>query len=342
MLYYDDLYEIVFNRHEMFECDELVVISGYVGFEPVRRVKELPFKTTVVYGMYGSDGIHKSLRHTLIEEEKQISNLNVLCSTIPVHAKVYMWLKEGRVVHSLIGSANFSMNGLTTPYKETLAETTIDTFNPLKKYKDIVLRNCISCADTVISLTPKQRKREKEWENYNTDICVLPLYILEKGVFKIPEQSGLNWGMAKIISGSHVNINDAYIPIPAEHASHYPHMFPVKRTAPSKASDVFRKDHRHNDTIEVIWDDGTEMVMLLEGSRNGKDEKGNSVIFPKQIASSPSKATLGKYLRKRLSVPEGQPITLKDLDRYGRRNISISLQGEGVYYFDFSLGEIDS
>lgn len=337
MLYYDNLYEIVFHRHEMFPCDELVVISGYVGFKPVQRVEELPMKTTVVYGMYGSEGIHKSLRKVLIEEDKRISNLKILCSTMPVHSKIYMWLNKGEVVHSLIGSANFSMNGLDTPYKETLAETTYDTFKPLKLYRDIVFGNSIPCAETVITLTPLQRKKAKKWIDYDPEVCRLPLYIMEKGIFKIPSQSGLNWGMAKILSGSHVNINDAYIPIPADYASHYPRMFPVKRTAPVNFESVYRQDHRHNDTIEVIWDDGTEMVMLLEGTRNGRDENGNPVMYPKQIASSPSKAVLGKYLRARLGVPEGKPITLVDLDRYGRRNISISLQGEGIYYFDFSL-----
>lgn len=28
----------------------------------------------------------------------------------------------------------------------------------------------------------------------------------------------------------------------------------------------WEKGHRHNDNIEIIWDDGTSMVGLLEGS----------------------------------------------------------------------------
>ena len=101
-------------------------------------------------------------------------------------------------------------------------------------------------------------------------------------------------------------------------------------------ANVFREGHRHNDTVEVIWDDGTEMTVLLEGSRGRNDDNGNKIWYPKQIASSPSKASLGKYIRDRLGIQEGHAITYEDLTKYGRDTISISLQGEGVYYFDFA------
>ena len=32
-------------------------------------------------------------------------------------------------------------------------------------------------------------------------------------------------------------------------------------------------------------------------------------------------------------------ITYADLEAYGRTSIDVSLQGEGVYYFDFSVNE---
>ena len=59
--------------------------------------------------------------------------------------------------------------------------------------------------------------------------------------------------------------------------------------------------------------------------------------YAKQIATSPSKALLGKYIRARLGVSEGKAITMDDLKKYGRKTIDISLLGEGVYYFDFSV-----
>jgi len=38
-----------------------------------------------------------------------------------------------------------------------------------------------------------------------------------------------------------------------------------------------------------------------------------------------------------MGIPEGRAITLSDLERYGRKTIDVSLQGEGIYYFDFSV-----
>ena len=341
MLYYDNLYDIVFHRHELLRCDEMVVISGYVGPKPVQRIKEIPMKTTVIYGMYASDGIHKSLYESLVKEEKNLPNLQVLCSTIPVHTKAYLWLYKGEVIHSLVGSANFSLNGLTTPYKETLAETTVDTFKPLEIYRDYVLNKCIPCVNASVSQTVLQKKKQDAKAGYNPNVCELPLYLVNNGIKVIPSASGINWGMAKL-TGSHVNINDAYIPIPAESADYYPQMFPAKQSAPANLSTVFREGHRHNDTVEVIWDDGTEMTVLLEGSRGRADDNGNKIYYPKQIASSPSKAQLGKYIRNRLGVPEGKAITYADLKQYGRDTISISLQGEGIYFFDFSLNAVSS
>jgi hypothetical protein len=46
---------------------------------------------------------------------------------------------------------------------------------------------------------------------------------------------------------------------------------------------------------------------------------------------------MGKYLRDRVGIPHGQPFRKHHLERYGRDTIDISLIGEGVYRFDFSV-----
>jgi len=335
MLFYENLDQIVFHRNELFRCDELIVLSGYVGPAPVKRLAELPLKSTVIYGMYGSDGIQQSLHDALVLENKAIEKLDILYSSIPVHAKCYIWRNNGEVVHALIGSANFSTNGLTTPYKEVLAETTADTFDPLNGYLKHVFENTISCDKATVKKNAKRRRTTFGAEEYDPEVCSMPLYILEGGMEKVPEKSGINWGMAKL-SGSHVNINDAYIRIGMDLVEHYPDLFPVKQTEPQNIENVVRKDHRHNDSIDIVWDDGTTMTGLLEGSVP-KIENGEKVLYPKQISTIPKKAILGKYMRERLGVPEGQQITMKDFERYGRKTIDVSLQGEGIYFFDFSV-----
>lgn len=335
MLFYNNLDKIIFNRNQLFRCDELVILSGYVGPHPVHMLHSLPLKTTVIYGMYGADGIQQSLHSALLHENESLDNVDVLYSTMPVHAKCYIWKNRGEVVHALVGSANFSINGLTTPFKEVLAETTADTFDPLDNYVDIVLGSAIKCSDAVVKRNKKKRTAQTNTDIYDPDVCSMPLYIVERGQEIVPTASGINWGMASL-TGSHVNINDAYIRIGADLLEHYPLLFPSKQKAPSADEEVVRRDHRHNDSIEILWDDGTSMTGLLEGSVP-KTENGLKVLYPKQISTTPRKAILGKYLRQRMGVPEGRAITISDFERYGRKTIDVSLQGEGIYYFDFSV-----
>ena len=334
MLFYRDLENIVFTRNKLFHCDELVVISGYVGPNPICRIKDLPLKTTVIYGMYGAEGIQNSLHNALLAKSQEIENLDILYSSIPVHAKCYIWKNHGKIVHALIGSANFSSNGLSTPYKEVLAETTIDTFGALEDYLNKIIESAIQCDKAIVKTNKTRSKTKIGYVVNDPDICPMPLYIERNGIKKIQDFHGINWGMAKK-NGAHVTINDACIKIGMELIKYYPQMFPPKQKSPSNTDGVRRKNHRHNDSIDIIWDDGTNMVGLLEGSVP-KIEDGERVVYPKQLSTTPSKAVLGKYLRARLGVKEGEPITMDDLEKYGRTTIDVSLQGEGIYYFDFS------
>lgn len=335
MLFYQDLDSIVFNRNQLMVCDELVVISGYVGPNPINKLEKLPIKSTVIYGMYGCDGIRYSLHNALKSANQALSKVDILYSTIPVHAKCYIWKNKGKVCSALVGSANFSNNGLTTPFKEVLADATVDTFGPLEQYIKLIIDKAIPCDEAVVSENKTRKHTLDEDEKptiYEKDICSMPLFTKLHGKLVVPAKSGLNWGFAH----ANVNINDAYIRIGTDLIEHYPELFPPKQECPSPSTNVGRNNHRHNDNIEIIWDDGTTMAGLLEGSVT-KEINGKKQQYPKQIASTPSKALLGKYLRKRMNVKEGYQITYEDLRKYGRTTIDVSLQGEGVYYFDFSV-----
>jgi len=83
MLFYRNLEEIIFNRHDVFEVDELDILSGYVGPQPVRRLDELPIKTKLIYGMYGAEGIRERLHNSLTTLDTDIDNLDIYYSTVP-------------------------------------------------------------------------------------------------------------------------------------------------------------------------------------------------------------------------------------------------------------------
>ncbi len=319
MLYTQNLEEIIFHRHEMLDVDELIVVSGYLGPKPVARLENLPLNSKVIYGMYGSDGIQTNLHHSLIGIQNSAEKINIFYSNIPVHSKCYLWRKKGEIKHALLGSANFSINGLTTPYREVLAETTFDTFEPLNQYVELITNNSISCLEAVLSVAQPQKS------NANLKVCSSSLLDANE---EVQNAAGLNWGQNPT---NHTNENDAYIAIRTSHIRDCPNLFPPKQLQPSIISEEGRIQ-RHNDAIEIIWDDGLVMQGLLEGS-----QPIDGVKYPKQISSFPSKAELGIYIRERLNVPLGQPVRAHHLKSYGRTDIKISLIEEGVYNFDFSV-----
>jgi hypothetical protein len=318
MLFIENLEEIIFQRHELFQTDELIVLSGYVGPKPIQRLHTLPFSSKVIYGMYATEGIQISLHNSLIGLQNQIKSLNIFYSNLPVHSKCYAWRYRGKIVHALVGSANFSTNGITTPYREILAETTHDTFNPLNDYIARVLNNSVSCleitAEGLLEVVPSP-----------TDTCLLTLLGVNG---EVQNAAGLNWGQNP---KNHTTPNDAYIKIRVIDIKQFPELFPPKQLNPLHFNGRGRM-HRHNDAIEIIWDDGTSMEGLLFGNQTI-----DGVVYPKQVSSFPHASELGIYLHKRISVPLGQPVRRFHLNRYGRTDIAVTKIGEGVYKFDFSV-----
>ncbi len=327
MFIYKNLEEIIFNRHKNIPADQLIILSGYIGPEPVMRLKQLPFPVTLVYGMYASEGIREQLHETLLKIQQAQDNTNILYSQIPVHSKCYIWLKNDDINTAFVGSANFSLSGLENDYKESLAEITTDSYGSLHDYYSYILENACRCD----SLEPKFKHGFiKKSENNNTvDITADPLSA-SIDLFsnnEVPTKSGLNWG----ISNGNVTLGDAYIPLRKSTIISHPGLIPPKQGFTVQEIEGAKKS-RQNDVVEFIWDDGTVMQGLLEGNN-----KINGLTFPKQMCSSPNKNILGKYLRKRLGVDLDYRITKKDLERYGRTDIRVTLLGEGIYGLDFSV-----
>lgn len=342
MLYTTGLEEVIFSRHEYLadEPDELIVISGFLGPAPVQRLKEFEnIKVTVVGGMYPS-GIDARLWNSLEKISEENSNLKLLFTTREIHSKVYIWKSKGKTLSALIGSANFSSNGLRTDYRESLADATRDTFSPLEQYYKFIVDNTVE--------KPNLRRDQEilDFQVSDTTTGVVEtsklLYSIEIPLYdtttnEVPTKSGLNWGL----SNGHVAPGDAYIRIPKyiikENNKLINPLDPDFTTPGGK-----RK--RNSDPIELIWDDGVIMEASLEGVQNYNNQR-----YPKQLASYSSKkvyvdgekiskkSILGRYLRNRLGVGVNELITMETLSAYGRSTIKLSMIGEGVYYADFSV-----
>lgn len=333
MLYYTGLEKKIFDPNIVNNSDKLFVISGYVGTEIIKKLGN--FKDTkfeVIYGMYGSDSISEPLHKKLKELNKELPNVCIKYSTIPVHSKIYLWLNNNKIKSGLIGSANFTISGLRKDYKETLCDIDKDSYEEYEKYFKYVLERSIECNDQRITLKkhikPSTYKGSDEQPLLAEGICKVSL--LSRG--EVPEASGLNWGCSK----GHVTKGDAYIRISVDYIKNFPDLFPPKKYVDGIINTTSNgKMTRENDEVELIWDDGTSMIGLMEGQI-----KVGGVLYPKQLSTSPSKNILGIYLRKRLgNLPLDYVITKNDLIKYGRTDIYISKIGEGIYYLDFSVSK---
>jgi hypothetical protein len=325
LLFTSNLESKIFSSHLYINCDELIIISGYVGPNPIQRLSTLPFNSTVIYGMYGSDSISSRLHNTLISLHNP-PHVNILYSNIPIHSKCYIWRNNGTIVYSLIGSANFSTSGLTIPFRESLAETTNDTFYDLNIYVNQILSNSVECDRVTLATPTVPVTAPTPIHLTQAGICSMVLYDPDTG--EVPSSSGLNWGHSP---RGHNNPGDSYIPIRASHIRNYPSLFPPKQTHPIRNLGLGRSN-RQNDSIELIWDDGTIMNAALEASQivNGRR-------YPKNLCSFPNKNVLGIYLRQRLGLPSDSMVTREDLNQYGRTALDLSLLQDGTYFADFSV-----
>lgn len=117
------------------------------------------------------------------------------------------------------------------------------------------------------------------------------------------KKSGLNWGQRK-----KRNPNEAYIPLPRKIAR----------------SGFFPLEKQH---FLVVTDDHHTLLLRVE-------QQGD-----KAITTPASNAQLGEYFRNRLGLANGAYVHTKDLDAYGRRDVSFYKIDDEQYYMDFSVSK---
>ena len=320
-LFYRNLHLEFFERFPK-ETTNFLAVSGYLGPDPVTKLETLPFNSKVLYGLQRETPnliLHNQLKK--IHGEK----VSIYYPNIPSHAKCYLWMCNDRPIRGLIGSANFSTNGLFNDFRETLIEVEKPDLYAVKAYIDVIQESAVACVDaSEVRIQAGQGTVNVE------DGCEMVLYNPDTG--QVQDSSGLNWGFAD----ANVTPNDAYIAIRTKHIKDFPSLFlPVF----FKPEDGHRsRSQNSKEAVELIWDDGVIMEALFEGS-----QPVNGMKYPKQISSIPSKAMLGEYLRFRLGLspvsdqkrPE-ERVTRADLERYGRSSINLKLLQPGIYSADFS------
>lgn len=321
MLFYKNLYNQIFETYPS-TADELKILSGFVGIVPIQDLKKLPFKTTLVFGLF-KENKKKKLHDELVKLHSE--KIQILYPNTPSHSKCYVWLKNGVPIKAMIGSANFSSNGLESDYRETLFEVDERQANFIDSYINIIIgssRACTEIKDDELVMSPSRIRIEKMQKNLKEGVVELSL--LKSDGIETHSGHGINWGHA---TGSNVRIDDACLPISVDDIKLHPELFRPKRELPQGE----KSRGNTQEVVELIWDDGVVMKCKFEGVNNVYSQK-----YPKQLSSFPNKDTLGKYLRDRINVPHGRLVVGSDLKKYGRTSVTLSILEEGVYSADFS------
>ena len=339
-------------------CDEIVIISGYSSPDVIATIAKLGKPTLFYYGMYGAEGITERQLTSFRNLQKEYTNLKIrLVFKHRVHTKAYLFMNNKEIRHAMIGSANFSSNGLMgVKNSEILVELNdielaqgSQYLSQLDTYRNDIDTISISCTDSKVitrtKVTPKQSAFRKKGQEVfpltgNPHVAIMPFYSIDKGKKVINKHSGINWGLQSGHVKKSGKYTEAYIPVTATLIDNYPIIFPpfpdIRTTTEGKIT-------RRSDPVTVLWDDGVVMQMIFSGSGvqrppEGKRHSGDPFReYPKQFTSADGGGEmLGEYLRKRMGVAPKGLISLADFKKYGRDYVILTYIAPGYYEADFS------
>jgi len=298
-------------------ADRLCIVSGYATpsmatwhIQALNEQNITPININLIVGMCVTEGLswisHKGFLD-VIETYNSIPNYSLFnCQYIykgaPVHAKLYLWLKNNTPFKAFTGSPNYTQTAFSPRQRELLTDCDPDIaytfFNDVEK-------NTIYCTNNdveeCIRLTNSRSILEDDGEVFapNLENSVKLLLLSRDG--EVGRRSGLNWGQR---DGREPN--QAYIPLPAEVAR----------------SGFFPTNRQH---FFVITDDGKSLVLRVEQQNN------------KAITTPENNSRIGEYFRRRLGIANGMPVWKADLQRYGRTDVTFCKIDEEHYYMDFSV-----
>ncbi|GAA0061944.1 restriction endonuclease PLD domain-containing protein [Clostridium sp. CTA-1] len=308
---------ILFNPLNL-DVNRLCILSGYATPNMASWfIRNVHINTTrsidvsLIVGMVPYDGLSVSIHDgfkELMHEAMPTGISSFKCSYVsenpPVHTKLYIWLKNDNPVIAFTGSANFTQIAFSKARKEYMVECDpIEAYNYYFNVENSTIFCNHSEVEDYVILHPTHPVLDLENRPQRsldgTGVQSVCLSLLSR-TGEIGTKSGLNWGQR-----NKRNRNEAYIGLPAS----------IVRTG------FFPLDKQH---FTVITDDGHQLILRVEQENN------------KAITTPLSNAQLGEYFRNRLNIPNGEYIWRKDLEQYGRTDVTFYKLDDEQYYMDFS------
>lgn len=326
-----DLYETALLNPVFSEtgADRLLIVSGYassaMAFHHLNelREKERLVSVDLIYGMVKSDGItrsnHRGFQSLVRDTFKGHFTCSYLVKGEPVHAKIYIWCKNGVPVFAYAGSANYSQIAfLNSTRREVLTPC-----DPVKAYHfySALRGDSLSCLASDIdrkidvgnSAFPQHSpssNTEGLSENTVSDknspyygLSKATISFLDKKSGEVPARSGLNWGQREEYRREP---NQAYLSVRGD----------------LKKSDFFPPLGIY---FTVLTDDG-QVLQCVRAQQTAK-----------AIETPHDNSELGRYIRNRAGIPLGMKVTRAALERYGRTAVDFYKIDSENFYMDFSV-----
>lgn len=321
----DNLFQRVLLDPPSQGADQICIVSGYASavmvlshFEALRKLNLNHVSIKLIAGMCLKDGISLT-NHTSFKNLMDIYSEQFECSYIykglPVHSKVYVWLKDNKPIAGFAGSANYSQSAfLKSVLREFIVQIDpnmgFEYFSQL--IDDAIFCNHIETEDyiTIVKDSFYEKlyyisKKDKEDINIiqdSIDFQKITISFLDKNG-DLPSRSGLNWGQRPEYNR---NRNQAYIRLPSQ----------------IYTTDFFPERTLH---FTVITDDHKQLI-CTRAQDNAK-----------AIHTPHNNSLLGEYFRSRMGLPSGSFIKKDDLIRYGRCDVDFYKIDDETYFMDFSV-----
>ncbi len=305
--------QVLIEPVKQCRANKMLAVSGYATSSMVHKhtdyLRQVDGQSsiTVIAGMVPRQGIDKAHHKQFVKlSQEGIFGSKFSCKYVvsdnPVHAKVFIWMRNEKPVVAFAGSANYTITGFSENQNE--AVTRVNPGEALDFYNKTIERT-VDCLDqkieTKVSIKIPRRKTEKKLHRENKDIDAdfVTLSLLNSQTGNTPTRSGLNWGKRP---GR--NPNQAYIAVPS----------------PIRKRNFFPKK---SEPFTVLTDDGESFIFVVA-------QDGDKALHTTQDNS-----ILGKYFRNRLKIKSGEFVKKEHLLSYGRTDVTFLKIDDETYYMDF-------
>lgn len=318
-MYTNHLKKYILFDPSQLDVNELYIIAGYATpnmaswfMKNLNLPEDKLIDIHIIVGMVPYDGLSIAIHNgfqSLMKEELPSSINSFTCSYVydnhPVHAKLYIWAKNGTPVCAFSGSANFTQSAFSSHRREMMCEC--DPNEAMLYFREVE-NDSIYCThsevEEYIILHPVHAILDQENHPLepvaSSGIPSVTLSLLSRNG-ETGQKSGINWGQRE-----NRNRNEAYIPLPSN----------IART------DFFPMEKNH---FTVVTDDCHTLILRVEQQND------------KAITTPLRNAQLGEYLRNRIGVANGAYVRKQDLLNYGRTDITFYKLDDEQYYMDFSV-----